>query len=63
MLTERYADTPQYAWRPHDGQARKRNAIPYVSHLLAVTSLALEHGATEGEATAALRHDAVQDCG
>jgi GTP pyrophosphokinase len=34
-----------------------------VAHLLAVTSLALEHGATEDEAIAAVLHDAIEDQG
>ena len=58
MLTERYADALQLAWRLHDGQVRKGTSIPYISHLLGVSSLALEHGATEDEAIAALLHDA-----
>lgn len=63
MLTQRYADALQLAWRLHDGQVRKGTAIPYVSHLIAVSSIALEHGADEDEAIAALLHDAVEDCG
>ncbi len=63
MLTERYADALQLAWRLHDGQIRKGTAIPYVSHLIAVSSIALEHGASEDEAIAALLHDAVEDAG
>jgi (p)ppGpp synthase/HD superfamily hydrolase len=63
MLTERYADALQLAWRLHDGQLRKGTSIPYISHLLGVSSLALEHGATEDEAIAALLHDAVEDAG
>ena len=63
MLTERYADALQLAWRLHDGQVRKGTLIPYISHLLGVSSLALEHGATEDEAIAALLHDAVEDAG
>lgn len=63
MLTERYADALQLAWRLHDGQLRKGTAIPYVSHLIAVSSIALEHGANEDEAIAALLHDAVEDAG
>lgn len=63
MLTQRYADALQLAWRLHDGQLRKGTSIPYVSHLLAVSSLALEHGASEDEAIAALLHDAVEDAG
>ena len=63
MLTERFADALQFAWRLHDGQLRKGTAIPYVSHLMAVASIALEHGASEDEAIAALLHDAVEDAG
>jgi len=63
MLTERYADALQLAWRLHHGQLRKGTQIPYVSHLIAVSSLALEHGANEDEAIAALLHDAVEDAG
>lgn len=63
MLTQRYADALQLAWKLHDGQLRKGTTIPYVSHLIAVSSLALEHGANEDEAIAALLHDAVEDAG
>ena len=45
----------------HRNQARKGTDIPYVSHLLAVASIALEFGANEDEAIAALLHDAVED--
>jgi (p)ppGpp synthase/HD superfamily hydrolase len=47
----------------HAGQRRKGTNVPYVAHLLAVASLALEHGASEDEAIAALLHDAVEDQG
>ena len=63
MLTQRYADALQLAWQLHDGQVRKGTTIPYMSHLIAVSSLALEHGANEDEAIAALLHDAVEDAG
>lgn len=63
MLTERYADALQLAWNLHRTQFRKGTTIPYVSHLIAVSSLALEHGANEDEAIAALLHDAVEDAG
>jgi (p)ppGpp synthase/HD superfamily hydrolase len=52
-----------YAAQAHACQLRKGSRIPYLSHLLAVTALALEHGATEAEAIAALLHDAVEDAG
>ena len=63
ILTRRYAEALQLAWQLHDGQLRKGTTIPYVSHLIAVSSLALEHGANEDEAIAALLHDAVEDAG
>jgi len=52
-----------YAARLHAGQRRKGSDTPYISHLLAVTAIALDHGATEHEAIAALLHDAVEDQG
>jgi len=52
-----------YAARLHAGQMRKGSDTPYISHLLAVTAIALDHGATENEAIAALLHDAVEDQG
>lgn len=63
MLTHRYADAMQLAWRLHDGQLRKGTSIPYLSHLIGVSSIALEHGADENQAIAALLHDAVEDAG
>lgn len=62
-LTERFEEALVFATRLHAKQERKGTEIPYVSHLLAVASLALEHGATEDEAIAALLHDAVEDQG
>jgi GTP pyrophosphokinase len=52
-----------YAARIHRGQIRKGTDIPYISHLLAVAAIALEHGATETEAIGALLHDAAEDAG
>jgi (p)ppGpp synthase/HD superfamily hydrolase len=53
----------KYASRLHAKQTRKGSDAPYISHLLAVTAIALEHGGTEKEAIAALLHDAVEDQG
>jgi len=47
----------------HREQTRKGGAVPYISHLLAVTSIVQEHGGTEDEAIAALLHDAVDNGG
>jgi (p)ppGpp synthase/HD superfamily hydrolase len=52
-----------YATRIHGGQLRKKTRIPYMAHILGVTAIALEYGAIETEAIAALLHDAVEDCG
>jgi GTP pyrophosphokinase len=63
ILTERFEEALAFAARLHNAQVRKGTGIPYVSHLLAVASIALEHGADEDEAIAALLHDAVEDQG
>ena len=47
----------------HAHQTRKGTEIPYISHLLSVASLVMEHGGDEDEAIAALLHDAVEDQG
>lgn len=53
----------RYAAKWHAGQARKGTAVPYLSHLMAVSSLVLEAGGDEEMAIAALLHDVVEDCG
>jgi (p)ppGpp synthase/HD superfamily hydrolase len=62
-LSERFSAALDYAARLHARQLRKGTTVPYVSHLLAVASLVLEHGGDEDEAIAALLHDAVEDQG
>lgn len=52
-----------YATRLHALQTRKASDIPYIAHLLGVTSLVLEDGGGEDEAIAALLHDAIEDQG
>ena len=63
LLTERYDRALVYAHQLHRSQTRKGSEIPYIAHVLAVSSIALEYGANEDEAIAALLHDAVEDCG
>jgi GTP pyrophosphokinase len=63
MLTQRYIDGFTLALELHRDQVRKGTSIPYVSHLLSVSALALEYGADEDEAIAALLHDAGEDQG
>lgn len=63
ILTERFDRAFLYASDIHGGHKRKGTSIPYLSHLMAVASLTLEHGGTEDQAIAALLHDAAEDCG
>src|ERR1700691_4097254 len=62
-LTERFDAAFLLASELHRSQMRKSSKIPYISHLLAVAGLVLEHGGTEDEAIARLLHDAVEDQG
>jgi (p)ppGpp synthase/HD superfamily hydrolase len=62
-LTERFSDAMVYAARLHANQQRKVAGDPYLGHLLRVAGSALEHGADEDEAIAALLHDAIEDQG
>lgn len=62
-LSERFCDAFVYAVDLHARQQRKFSGAPYVSHLLRTAGIALEHGADEDEAIAALLHDAVEDQG
>ena len=47
----------------HGSQFRKGGSTPYLSHLMMVAALVLEHGGDEEEAVAALLHDAAEDQG
>ncbi|TMB74479.1 MAG: HD domain-containing protein [Deltaproteobacteria bacterium] len=63
MLSQRFEDALVYSARLHAKQIRKGTTIPYVSHLLGVAGIVLEHGGNEVETIAALLHDAVEDQG
>lgn len=62
-LTPRYSEAVEYARAAHIAQFRKGTTIPYVYHLLGVSSLVLEYGGNEDQAIAALLHDVLEDCG
>jgi GTP pyrophosphokinase len=62
-LSPRFEQALAFAAELHRQQVRKGTPVPYLAHLMAVASLALEHGATEDEAIAAVLHDAVEDQG
>ena len=63
MLTDRFGEALVLAHELHRAQRRKGTEIPYVSHLLSVSALVLEHGGDEDQAIAALLHDAAEDQG
>ncbi len=62
-MSPRFNEALVYAAELHATQKKKVSEIPYIAHLLGVTAIALEHGADEDEAIAALLHDAVEDQG
>lgn len=68
MLTHKFTEAFTYAATIHAAQQRKGTEIPYLSHLMAVAGLVLEHAdpaSSEYEdlAIAALLHDAGEDQG
>jgi (p)ppGpp synthase/HD superfamily hydrolase len=63
FLTNRFTEALKFATELHADQLRKNSGIPYISHLLGAASIALEYGANEDEAIAALLHDAIEDKG
>lgn len=63
VLSERFSEALVFATQLHATQVRKGSGVPYVTHLLGVTSIALDYGANEDEAIAALLHDAIEDQG
>lgn len=61
LYGERFLMALRVAAQMHATQTRKSTQIPYVSHLLGACAIALEHGADEDEAIAALLHDSIED--
>jgi (p)ppGpp synthase/HD superfamily hydrolase len=58
---ERLAQAVAFAVAAHGAQTRKGTPVPYVSHLLQVSGLVLEHGGDLEQAAAAVLHDVVED--
>ncbi|HVM53183.1 MAG TPA: HD domain-containing protein [Acidimicrobiales bacterium] len=56
------ADAVEAALAWH-GDQRRKDGSPYVSHLLQVAGLVLEHGGSMDAAVAAVLHDVVEDTG
>lgn len=63
ILTARYSAGVDYARSAHALHYRKGTSIPYLYHLLGVSSLVLEYGGNEDQAIAGLLHDVLEDCG
>lgn len=63
VLGPKYAEAVAYASQLHANQTRKSTTVPYISHLLGVSSLVLEAGGDEDMAIAALLHDGPEDQG
>jgi (p)ppGpp synthase/HD superfamily hydrolase len=61
LYSERLIDALRAAAILHAGHARKGTRIPKLMHLLGVCSIALEYGADEDEAIAAVLHDVLED--
>jgi (p)ppGpp synthase/HD superfamily hydrolase len=59
----RFAEALRFALEAHGDQKRKGTRIPYVSHLVQVAGLVLEHGGDVEQAMAGLLHDVIEDCG
>ncbi len=51
-LSHRFETALGFAFRLHKNQYRKQSKIPYISHLLAVTSIVLDNDGTENQAIA-----------
>ena len=63
QLTHAFTHAVDVARILHAHEPRKGTAIPYLSHVLAVAALVLEHGGSETQAIAALLHDTAEDHG
>jgi hypothetical protein len=61
LLSGRFVDALEAAAVMFADKKRKGCDVPYISHLLATCVIALENGANEDEAIAALFHDAIED--
>ena len=62
MTTPRYAKAVALATSAHYGVFRTGTTVPYISHPLAVSAMAMEYGGSEDVAIAAVLHDVIEDC-
>ena len=62
-LSRKYDDALVYASELHRRQVRKGSGVPYIAHLLGVSSRVITAGGTETQAIGGLLHDAAEDQG
>lgn len=62
-LTDLYARAVDYARMSHAAQFLKGSNIPYIYHLLGLSSLVIEFDGNEDQAIAGLLHDTLEECG
>ncbi len=60
---DRYNFAINYAANLHNGQYRKGTQIPYITHLMSVSSSVFEYGGNLDQAIAGLLHDSIEDQG
>lgn len=63
LISPRYVDALGWAASLHQGQRRLGKDVPYLAHVMAVSSLVWEDGGDEDQAIAGLLHDAIEDAG
>jgi (p)ppGpp synthase/HD superfamily hydrolase len=61
LITDQYDRALAFASALHRTQTRKGTNIPYISHLMAVSSLVMEYGGNEDQSIAGLLHDSIED--
>jgi len=63
ISNDKFSQAIDLALELHGDQTRKGSAIPYMGHLLGVTSIVIDDGGSESEVLAALLHDGPEDAG
>jgi len=63
LLSTKFEKAFHFAHHFHRNQVRTGTKIPYISHVMTVSSIVLEYRGTENEAIAALLHDLIEDHG
>jgi (p)ppGpp synthase/HD superfamily hydrolase len=61
-FSERYELALTFAARAHRAQLRKGSDIPYIAHVVHVSTILARHGFAEDLVVAGLLHDVVEDC-